>query len=185
MGTPVVPITLADNCAHWSDPDETPLYVYSMFWDILKGGRAGAVQPPNLRIFKMTQRPTQACVWEYDGGFESFGSQVILDALGSELTLFTDHTPRRFYFVDVDGPSPLTEYAPYSNFNTFCPTTYGCFGFGMVFWLTGVLDIVGFFGLTGDDKLKLEQFPVDSDEFVTKLTSLLLRSNVLIKFSVP
>lgn len=183
MGTIIPPPEFGANCINFSIPAETPKYLYVFFWDVKKGAMGGAVQPPNGHIFTLTQKPGSACVWESWNAAHGWWVQFGIDALKSWLWLGDDNLFPNYYFVNNTGSSPPSEYDIYDNEYVAPGGNYGYNGHGTVFWMSSVISQSVMFGLYDSYDLKLEVFPANADKFVNKFCSLLLRANVLIKFS--
>lgn len=183
MGTPIEILPYGNNCTKWPDPAETPAYVYVLFYGIKKGTAIGAVDAPNGHLFKVPQRPAQACVWTY--WLASFGwkVQVVLDAASSLLYLADSELNDNFYFWDGTGPSPLEEFWEYDNWYDSEVLTHGYDGHGFIFWLTAESPVVLGFGFEDVDDLMLEVFNVDDSHYVLKFCSLSLHMNISVKIA--
>lgn len=183
MGTPIPDPITGVNCPNWDPPAETPQYLYAMFWDIVKGDNPAAVQAPNLHIFKLEQKPGSPCVWEFWNPVSKWWVQVGIAVAETWLWLGDDDIAPNYYFVDHKAVSPPVEYEIFTNDFQSPLDDWGYGGTGTIFWLPTVIDLAESFGLDGTEDLLLEMFAAPSADFVHKFCSLILRTNIKIKYS--
>lgn len=181
MGTKIIEPVPGDICLRWDPVDETPSFVYVVFWDVLKGDRFGAKQPPNEHIFKLPQDPTSSCKWEYENLVSDWhvDFQIAVDQSGVGLSDASGMG--NFYFTDVTGPTSPPEYQLYHNFFQDPFGKWGYNGSAMVFWMTALGITVVDFGLQSAPDLFLEMFSFSDASFVQKLCSLSLVTNFTMK----
>ncbi len=183
MGTKVVPISFGANCGNWAVPAETPSKVFIMFWDVLKGNRFGAAQPPNLQIFHCPQVPLNNCVWRYEhpttGWWASFG----INGLNSWIEGGKNGLGNQPFFTRTIIMSPYTQYHRLSNWfgNPF--GNWGYSGFACAFWLSSVTDLAESLNIIAFQNLLFEMFPIDGIDYVAKFNSVVQRMNITVKFS--
>ncbi len=182
MGIPVDSIPFGSNCSYWSTPAETPGTLFIYFWGIIKGDRAGALDPPNLHVFHLSQLPGQPCVWGALNPVTGWAVQIGLQSGASWLWLWEAQVPARYYFSDSTGPQPFSEYETYANFYQIAAGNWGYAGHGTVFWMAQALDFSEDFGLVDLTALFLEPGPVGTSAQIIKLCDVVLRTNIKIKF---
>lgn len=183
MGTPIKEIEPGLECGHWDPPAETPIALYCMFWDVEKGDRVGAREPPNGHLFKLDQNPLSPCDWKYVNltfGWEiSFILQAAVMTVHLQDAVFRDNT----YFTHNKDYPPLSEYEVFTNVIQWPAGKWGWSGHCVIFWMVGILPLAAAFGFDSVDDTLFEFFAVSTTEFVVKFCSLELRANISIKIS--
>jgi len=184
MGTKVEPILPGPECLHWNPPDETPISLYVMFWDLKKGDRYGAREPPNGHLFRLPQTPEWACDWRCVN--LAFGWEVTfnLQSANMALSLRDANLRDNVYFGNTKAYPPIVEYELFTNYYQWPAGNWGWGGFAVLFWMIDIVAIAESLGLGDADDLLFEFFHVSPTEFVVKFCSRSLRTNVKLKFSV-
>lgn len=184
MGIPVSIIPPAAECMYWPDPPNTPGKIYSVFWDVQKGDRGGALQPPNLRVFSCYQVGADACIFNHDVDPPPFCSEFGTQLNACWLYLYTGEWPRRYYFSHQLPISPIDEYQMFTNFAQTPVNNYGWGGFGTIFWLDKVVAIAGEMGWSHLSDLMHEVIPIDAAKVILKFCSKSLGVNVQLKVDI-
>lgn len=183
MGTKVVPISFGNNCGNWAIPAETPSKVFVMFWDILKGDRFGATQPPNLQIFECPQVVGNNCVFRYEhpttGWWASFG----IDAANSWIEGGKGGLGNRPFFTRTVAVSPYVEYTRLTNFYVNAFGNWGYDGFACAFWIDSVHEKAVELEIDFFPDILFEMFPIDGIDYVVKFTSVVQLMNMTVKFT--
>jgi hypothetical protein len=185
VGTPVRDIVIGSDCSLWYPTDETPKYVFCYIWDVQKGDLPGSREPPNLHIFRMQQKDLLPCQWLYSN--ETFGWELefILYVNRCTFSLADPNPPRPVYFVDEQFVSPAPEYQLFVNDFQSPASSFGYGGYATIFWVSSILHFTECFGLELSTDLFFEKFPFNSTHQIVKLTSIISRANILIKFPMP
>lgn len=184
MGTPVKDIIIGANCGHWDPPDETPIVLYCLFWDIAKGSDPNAKVAPNGHLFKVPQRELSPCDWKYSN--VPFGWEVSFNLQANQMTLELRESAiaNRVYFLKTKPYPPLDEYEVFSNDDVWPPGVWGAGGYGIIFWMLDIIAIAHDLCIDHVDDLMLEVLPVSTTELVIKFCSLTLHMNVKLKISI-
>jgi len=183
MGTIIDPILSKVECLNWDPPEDTPLHIYAIFWEVLEGDEPGAFPPPNLHCFKLVQTELEPCVWEYLN--TDFGWKVLVGVTPTQTWIDLQDTinPANHYFGRTLDLSPPHEYCTFSNIYQHEFGNYGYGGFAFIFWLDLVKWTVSALGMDHVNDVMLETFPIDESNMIIKLCSKTLTVNVKLKFS--
>lgn len=181
MGTQINKIPPGANCYLWDPVDETPESIYVFFWEILKGDRGLARIPPNLHIFKLDQVDGNACLWRYENAAFGWFVEVGIDGMNTWLWLRDSELPAKYYFADHKAVSPPAEYELFTNDYNAPFNNWGYDGFGSIFWMDAIIDLVEAFGLEWTSDLMLEMSADDAQTLIVKLCSLQAVTNIKFK----
>lgn len=184
MGTQLKIPTPGVNCLNWDPPAEAPESIYCQFWDVKKGDRGGAREPPNEHIFRMEQMAGQPCSWKSVN--LTYGWEVTFDLQSAAMNIHLQDAVLRdnTYFVDTVSSSPPDEYQVFTNELTTAYGNWGWDGHCIIFWMADAIIIAEEFGLLDAGDLMLEMFPAEAPYFVFKFCSLILRTNVSMKKNI-
>lgn len=183
MGTPIIEPIVGLECFNWEPPAETPNYIYSVFWDILKGWQGAARQPPNEHIFKMIQHPGSPCLWTFEDIVWDWKAHFGFDANDCWLHLEDTSGMGHFYFGDLLPISPPAEYELFTNDVQLPFNAWGYEGYGMIFWMDLLWAHVVGLGFSHAGDLRLEMFHYSVTDFVEKICSRILGTNVTFKIT--
>lgn len=184
MGTPIKTPIIGANCGHWDPVDETPIAVYALFWDVKKGDRGFAREPPNGHLFRLEQKPLLPCAWQYDNAAFDWEVNVSLQANNISMDLRESVADNRIYFIETLVYPPWNEYDLFTNDYQTEINNYGYGGYCVMFWLQNIAAHAELLGLFNAPDLMMEFFFVSTTEFVIKFCSLTLRTNIKLKISL-
>lgn len=184
MGTPVTEIPIGLECGHWDPPAETPVAMYIFFWDVEKGDKVGARQPPNGHVFRLEQDALSPCDYDHDSPLTGWLVEFNIQAALISVNLRDQADPNKIYFLAHLHHSPPVEYDVFTNDYQTPVNNYGYAGYCMVFWMTDIIAMAEDFGLLWPGDLMLEIFGADAPFVIIKFCTLTLRVNVRVKKNV-
>lgn len=137
---------------------KTPQTIYAWFWEVLKGDKVGALEPPNLHLFTLTQDDVNQCLWKNNIG--AFGWDVQLQIFaGPNTRLIIYRDVIKAYFSCTLAKCPV-EHDIFDNALWHPPGAWGYNGHGIIQWLETASDLIEDFVLPTSNGLLME-FTVD------------------------
>lgn len=171
-----------DDCAACFPAGETPLQLYARFSGMSKcPGMGGAPDPPNLKIFVLTQHALAPCVWSgTDGVFDVFwranwGGGAGHSHLNLRVELWGD------YFDTIPGDIDSCTMA-FSNQSVCNGGVAATGGAGAVYTTLEAAAAGQAMNIQASDRLNVEVFPVDGDHTVFKYCHKPSSTNIKIKY---
>lgn len=184
MGTKLQTIPTGLNCGNWDPPAETPSQIYCMFFDMLKGNKVGAREPPNGHIFELPQDPLSPCDWIYNNPAFDWEIHLNLQAGNVSIDLRESVIPNRIYFDDWFVQPPFPANSVFTNDYQTPVNHYGYAGFCVVYWMGTILALADLLSLLDVPDLFFELFSAQPPNLVVKFCSHSLRINTKVKFPI-
>lgn len=177
-------IVYGNDCLLGWDPGETPKYIYLRFSKIEKCPDVPPTtysQPPNDRVFKLTQDPEHPCAWIYDSA-DWYIEWYVLDAPLRVWISLRQYDPFALHFIKWIG-SPPEEGTVEHNDNQVCvPNIGGAGGICVATWRLQSIGILNSLNIKSMSDIFMEMRPLVDGNLVYKYCRLHDATNIVIEF---
>ncbi len=179
-----VPHVYGDDCLLGFPAGKTPKYVYARFLEIIKCPDIPPIfyeQPPNDRVFKLTQDLVSPCHWGYHIPPWGIDFQIHPAPTGTFLALFQYPPPGAFFYDSYVGPAD--EGYVFTNDLLECiPWNGGTGGIATVTWTQEATNLLKLINMQRADDLFMEMRPLVDGNKVYKFCKLKDATNIAIEF---
>lgn len=175
---PDEPHEYGDDCLAGFDAGKTPKYLYARFSLLIKCP-AGDYQPPNDRLFKLTQVIGQPCRWFGLSNDWMIDFVIGSEPVGTNIELHNDDDGLD-YFLDF-RTAPIEEGYVYHNDIVACNGGLGAKnGLAVITWTQQATQLLEDMNITRGDDLFMELRPLENGKLVYKFCR--IKESMNIKF---
>jgi len=177
-------IEYSNNCLLGFPTGETPKYLYVRLSKVNKcPDEPPDVYPipPNDRVFKLTQRPDDPCVWEYISADWYLRFIVWGPAVYTELMLFTGDLAYLVFYNDTVGPPDEGYVYPHDRPECL-PGIAAAGGIATVTWRLESIALMNTLNIETQPDLFMEMRPLEDGKKVYKYCKLKDATNIAILF---
>lgn len=179
MGIRVVPPEHGDDCAACWSANLTPKFIWVCFLDIVKGNNPACEDPPNGHWFKCEQDAVDACLFTYGDGVSGWFVQTYRSAVTGNWHITLDYEGSDFFTGFISTCPDIDDVWTnlLNNPAVFC----GNGGYGYLFWMDAVVDLIDDLELPNDGNTFVEAHVKNGTTLVYKFCNIGFNMNVKVE----